>query len=206
MANPLFNALGGGMPAMPNPMGQFGQMMQQFQQFRANFQGDPKAEVQKLLQSGKMHLFVQKRRFRIMAEFSNSNTVIVAAGENLPLTETAVKAPACIVHREGSGLVTLRGLTSGQCRARFKVSFGGNIAIPTGGTVGPVSVALAVGGEALNSATAIVTPAAVENYFNVFVAAFIEVPRGCCLTVAVKNTGTQAVSIANSNLIVERVA
>ena len=54
MANPLFNALGGGMPAMPNPMGQFGQMMQQFQQFKANFQGDPKAEVQKLLQSGKM--------------------------------------------------------------------------------------------------------------------------------------------------------
>lgn len=78
--------------------------------------------------------------------------------------------------------------------------------IPTGGTVGPISVALAVGGESLTSATAIVTPAAVENYFNVFVAAFIEVPRGCCVTVAVKNTSTQAVSIANSNLIVERVA
>lgn len=92
-----------------------------------------------------------------MAEFTNSNTVAVAAGQNLPLTETAAKAPACIVHRAGSGLVTLRGLTSGQCRARFKVSFGGNVAIPTGGTVGPVSVALAVGGEALNSATAIVT-------------------------------------------------
>lgn len=141
-----------------------------------------------------------------MAEFSNSNTVSVAAGQNLPLTETSVAGPSCIVHREGSGLVTLRGLTNGQCRARFKVSFGGNIAIPTGGTVGPVSVALAVGGEALNSATAIVTPAAVENYFNVFVAAFIEVPRGCCVTVALKNTSTQAVSIANSNLIVERVA
>lgn len=84
--------------------------------------------------------------------------------------------------------------------------FGGNIAVPTGGTVGPISVALAVGGESLTSATAIVTPAAVENYFNVFVAAFIEVPRGCCVTVAVKNTSTQAVSIANSNLIVERVA
>ena len=102
--------------------------------------------------------------------------------------------------------MTLRGMTSGQCRARFKVSFGGNIAIPTGGTVGPISVALAVGGESLTSATAIVTPAAVENYFNVFVAAFIEVPRGCCVTVAVKNASTQAVSIANSNLIVERVA
>lgn len=141
-----------------------------------------------------------------MAEFTSVATQTVAVGQNLPLTETAAKAPACIVHRAGSGLVTLRGLTSGQCRARFKVSFGGNIAIPTGGTVGPVSVALSVGGEALNSATAIVTPAAVENYFNVFVAAFIEVPRGCCVTVAVKNTSTQAVSIANSNLIVERVA
>jgi hypothetical protein len=141
-----------------------------------------------------------------MAEFTSVATQTVAVGQNLPLTETAAKAPACIVHRAGSGLVTLRGLTSGQCRARFKVSFGGNIAIPTGGTVGPVSVALSVGGEALNSATAIVTPAAVENYFNVFVAAFIEVPRGCCVTVAVKNTSAQAVSIANSNLIVERVA
>lgn len=51
MANPLFNALGGGnLPAV----GQFGQMMQQFQQFKANFQGDPRQEVQKLLQSGRM--------------------------------------------------------------------------------------------------------------------------------------------------------
>lgn len=140
-----------------------------------------------------------------MAEFTSVATQTVAAGQNLPLTETAAKAPACIVHRAGSGLVTLRGLTN-QCKARFKVSFGSNIAIPAGGTVGPVSVALAVSGEALNSATAIVTPAAVENYFNVFVAAFIEVPRGCCVTVAVKNTSTQAISIANSNLIVERVA
>lgn len=141
-----------------------------------------------------------------MAEFSNSSIVIVAAGENLPLTETAAKAPACIMHRDGSGLVTLRGLTSGQCRARFKVSFGGNIAIPTGGTVGPISVALAVGGESLTSATAIVTPAAVDQYSNVFTAVFVEVPRGCCVTVALKNTSAQAIEIANANLIVERVA
>lgn len=52
MPNPLFNALGGG--RMPGPMGQFQQMMQQFQQFRNNFQGDPKQEVEKLLQSGQM--------------------------------------------------------------------------------------------------------------------------------------------------------
>lgn len=140
-----------------------------------------------------------------MAEFTSTTIQTVAAGQNLPLTETAIKGSNCINHRAGAGNVTLRGLTN-QCKALFKVSFGGNIAIPTGGTVGAISVALAVSGEALNSATAIVTPAAVENYFNVFVDAFIEVPRGCCVTVAVKNVSTQAVSIANSNLVIERTA
>ena len=91
-------------------------------------------------------------------------------------------------------------------RARYKVSFGANIAIPAGGTVTPISIALAIAGEPLNSATAIVTPAAVGEYFNVFTAAFIDVPRGCCITIAVENTSTQAISIANSNLIAERVA
>lgn len=48
MPNPLFNALGGGRaPQMPGQMGQFQRMMQQFQQFKANFNGDPKAEVEK---------------------------------------------------------------------------------------------------------------------------------------------------------------
>ena len=110
-----------------------------------------------------------------------------------------------IVHREGSGLVTLRGLTQ-QCKARFKVSFGANIAVPTGGTVGAITTALAVNGEALNGATATVTPAAVENYFNVYVSAIVEVPRGCCVTVAAKNTSAEAVSFANSNLTIDRVS
>ena len=140
-----------------------------------------------------------------MAEFTSTTIQTVEAGQNLPLTETAVKGTNCINHRAGAGNVTLRGLTS-QCKALFKVSFGGNIAIPTGGTVGAISVSLAVGGEAINSATAIVTPAAVDQYSNVFTAVFVEVPRGCCVTVALKNTSTQAISIANSNLIVERVA
>lgn len=52
MANPFFKPMGGGQ--MPGPMGQFQRLMQQFNQFRATFQGDPKAEVEKLLQSGKM--------------------------------------------------------------------------------------------------------------------------------------------------------
>jgi hypothetical protein len=140
-----------------------------------------------------------------MAEYTNSNIVEVAAGQNVPLTETSVNSKHCIVHREGAGIVTLRGLTN-QCKARFRVTFGGNIAIPTGGTVEAITAALAINGEPLTSATATVTPAAVENYFNIFVSAIVEVPRGCCLTVAMENTSTQAINFANSNLTVDRVS
>lgn len=140
-----------------------------------------------------------------MAEYSNSNIVTVAAGQNVPLTSAAVNSKPCIVHRDGAGIVTLRGLTN-QCKARFRVSFGGNIAVPTGGTVEAITAALAINGEPLTSATAIVTPAAVENYFNIYVNAIVEVPRGCCLTVAMENTSTQAVNFANSNLSVDRVS
>ena len=140
-----------------------------------------------------------------MAEYTNSNIVEVAAGQNVPLTKTAVNSKPCIVHREGAGIVTLRGLTN-QCKARFRVAFGGNIAIPTGGTVEAITAALAINGEPLTSATATVTPAAVENYFNIFVSAIVEVPRGCCLTVAMENTSTQAINFANFNLAVDRVS
>lgn len=140
-----------------------------------------------------------------MAEYSNSSIVSVAAGQNVPLTETAVAGNGCIVHREGAGIVTLRGLTN-QCKARFKVGFGANIAIPTGGTVEAITAALAINGEPLSSATAAVTPAAVENYFNIYVTAFVEVPRGCCLTVAAENTSQQTILFANANMIVERVS
>lgn len=52
MANPLFQALGGGQ--MPGRMGQFQNMVQQFRQFQQTFQGDPKSEVEKLVQSGRI--------------------------------------------------------------------------------------------------------------------------------------------------------
>mgnify|MGYP000301668321 FL=1 len=50
MSNPLFNTLGGGMSQGNGPM----QMIQQFMQFKQNFKGNPKAEVEKMLQSGKI--------------------------------------------------------------------------------------------------------------------------------------------------------
>lgn len=139
-----------------------------------------------------------------MAEYSGSAVQNVAVNQNVLFTETPVLSCNCsIVHREGSGIVTLRGNTN-QCRALYKVSFGGNIAPVT--AVGAVSVAIALEGEALASATGIVTAAATGEYNNVFVSAFVSVPKGCCATVSVENISAQAITVQNANLIVERVA
>ena len=129
----------------------------------------------------------------------------VAENQNVLFTDTVICGSPSIVHRGGSGLVTLRGLTN-QCRAQYKVSFGGNIAIPTGGTVEEISIALTIDGEPLGSTLMIETPAAVEEFSNVFSAVYIAVPRGCCVTVGVRNTSAQAINVQNANLIVERVA
>jgi hypothetical protein len=85
----------------------------------------------------------------------------VQANQNVYFTDTVICGNSSISHRDDSGLVMLRGITN-QCRARYKVTFGGNIAIPTGGTVGPISLAIAIEGEAVPATTMIVTPAAVE--------------------------------------------
>ena len=124
---------------------------------------------------------------------------------NVLFTDTVISGKCSTTHRDGSGLVTLRGVTN-QCRARYKVSFGANIGLPTGGTVGPISIAIAIEGEAIASTTMIYTPAAVEEFGNVFSAIFVDVPRGCCVTISVKNTSDQEIDVQNANLIVERVA
>ena len=129
----------------------------------------------------------------------------VEANQNVYFTDTVTCGNCAMTHRDDSGLVSLKGLTN-QCRARYKVSFGGNIAIPTGGTVGPISLALAIDGEPVGATTMTVTPAAVEQFWNVFSAVFVDVPRGCCVTVSVKNISTEAIEVINANLIVERVA
>lgn len=141
-----------------------------------------------------------------MAEFTANASQEVSENQNVLFTETAVNGNCSIIHREGSGLVTLRGITRGQSRARYKVSFGGNIAVPSAGTVGAISLAIVTNGEAVNTTTMTVTPAAVSEYFNVFGAIFLDVPIGCCTQVSVKNISTQTILVENANLIVERVA
>lgn len=142
-----------------------------------------------------------------MAEYVTSATQTVLAGQNVLFTETPVCGNCNIMHRDGSGIVTLRGSNSCCNSARYKVTFGGNITVAEGGTVGPISVAIAISGEPLYSATATVVPAAIGDFFNVFVQAVVTVPCNCCLTVAVENVSDPATSIdvANASLVVERI-
>ena len=130
---------------------------------------------------------------------------LVAANQNVYFTDTVVDGNACIIHRDDSGLVSLKGLTN-QCRARYRVFFSGNVAIPTGGAVAPISMAITIDGEPVLATSMILTPTATEAYSNVASALFVDVPRGCCSTISVRNTGTAAINVQNANLIVERVA
>jgi len=140
----------------------------------------------------------------------------VPFGQNLLLIDSIPCPRGQVIHRNGSGILTLRGCASGNsCFARYEVTFNGNLAVPEGGTAAAIAVALAIDGEPLQSSRAIVTPAAVEQYFNVTSTAIITVPRGCCYTVALENVNAgvggdivdeQTISVADGNLTVARIA
>ena len=142
-----------------------------------------------------------------MAEYSFVPLQTVAVDDNI-LFNNGLRCckKGYVEHRNDSGIFFLKGITS-NCKATYKVQFDGNIAIAEGGTVEPISIALTINGEALGNATAIVTPAAIGDFFNVSVATFIDVPCGCCVTVSVENTSaTTAIDVTNANIIIDRVA
>lgn len=138
-----------------------------------------------------------------MAEFTAVATQEVAQNGNVIFTNTAVRGTNCIKHREGSGIVTLRGITN-QCRARYFVDFSANIAVPTGGTAGEISLAIAIAGEPVPSSQMRSTPAAASQYNNVSAGIYVDVPAGCCVNIAVENTSGVAIDVANANLVVNR--
>lgn len=140
------------------------------------------------------------------AEYSNIAAQTVAANNNIIFTNgTRICRRGYVQHRDDSGIFTLKGAGT-NCKAVYRVQFNANAAVAEGGNVGAISVALTIGSEPLGNAVAIITPAAVGDAFNLSVATFIEVPCGCCYTVAVKNTSATAIDIANANIIIDRVA
>ena len=119
-----------------------------------------------------------------------------------------------VYHEDETGIFILRGNTS-NCFARYQVTFNGNIALPEGGTPRPIAIAIAVNGEPRLTSRAIVTPAAVDEYFNVTSTALVTVPRGCCFTLSVRYvpaaedptvTPAPVINLQNANLVINRVA
>lgn len=146
-----------------------------------------------------------------MAEFTYNPIQTVASNQAVVLNTSIGCNKGYVLHREESGIVTLRGIVNNNCCgafARYQCTFNGNIAVADGGVVGPIAVSLAIDGEALPTSRAIVTPAAVGDYFNVTSTAFITVPRGCCAQVSVENVSTPAteIDVQNANLVITRVA
>lgn len=119
-----------------------------------------------------------------------------------------------VYHEDGTGILILRGITD-QCFATYQVTFNGNIAIPEGGTVAPIAIAIAVNGEPRPTSRAIYTPAAVDEYGNVTSTAIIKVPKGCCFSLSVEAipassdptvTPAPVIEMQNANLTVSRIA
>lgn len=149
-----------------------------------------------------------------MAEYSANAIQTVNPGETVVFTEVDSPCQRGFVRfREGSGSFLLNGwLPNRNCQcacsrnreAEYLVTFGANIAIPEGGTVGEISVAFSIDGATVPATQMSVTPAAVNQYFNVSRSKSVGVWRGCCETVSIRNTSDQPILLKNVSVIFSR--
>jgi len=152
-----------------------------------------------------------------MAEFVCNEVQLVQPGAAAVLNTAIACNRRMVLHRPGSGILTLRGIINNPCCpfARYRVAYDGNIAIPEGGTAGEIQLALAIDGEVVPTSIAAATPAAADQYWNVNGFAIIDVPAGCYYTVSVENasvsadpatTPAPALNVRNLNVEVTRIA
>ena len=144
-----------------------------------------------------------------MAEYSANAVQTVNPGESITFTSTVFPCDRGFVrHGDGTGNFLLSGwVPSTNCpccntnrSAEYLVDFGANIAVPTGGTVGQIALAIAVDGGTITYSEMDATPAAVEEYFNVSRAITVPIFNGCCQTVTVRNISEQPISVKNASI------
>lgn len=149
-----------------------------------------------------------------MAEYLANAVQDVALNSPAIFTASIPCTKGYVYHEDETGIFTLRGITTG-CFARYQVTFNGNIALPAGGTVGPIAIAISVNGEPRLTSRAIYTPAAAEEYGNVTSTAIVTVPRGCCFSLSVRAVPASAdpaatpapvIEMQNANLVITRIA
>ena len=150
-----------------------------------------------------------------MAEYLANAVQSVALNAPIIFTASIPCNRGYVYHEDETGIFILRGVTN-NCFARYQVTFNGNIAIPTGGAVTPIAVALSVNGETRPTSRAIFVPAAVDTYGNVTSTAIITVPKCCCFSLAVRyvdgtaedaaTVPTPTIEVQNANLVINRIA
>ena len=152
-------------------------------------------------------------------EFLKNETQTVALNAPI-LFDTSIPCNrGNVYHETNTGNFILKGASTNNgncnCFAQYQVTFNGNIAIPEGGTVTPIAVALSVNGEPRLTSRAIFTPTAVEDFGNVTSTAIIKVPRCCCFSLSVDAvpattdptvTPAPVIEVQNANLTITRIA
>ena len=154
-----------------------------------------------------------------MSEYITRDSVeTVALNSAIPFIDSIPCRKGYVVHTNNTGIFVLRGIVNNpqSCFARYNVEFTGNIAIPEGGAVTPIATAIVVSGESRDGSRSIYTPAAVDEYGNVTSRATVDVPRGCCFTVAVEyvngtvndpaTTPTPLINVVDGSLSITRTA
>ena len=150
-----------------------------------------------------------------MAEFVYNEVQLVQPGASALLNTAIGCNRGYVLHRPGSGILTIRGMVNNPCAGfvRYRVSFDGNIAVPEGGTAGEIQLAIAIDGEVVPTSIAAATPTVADAYWNVNGFAIIDVPKGCCYTISVENasvsadpatTPASALNVRNLNVEVSR--
>lgn len=153
-----------------------------------------------------------------MAEYLSNAVQAVALNAPALFTASIPCRKGYVYHEDETGIFILRGIVNNpqSCFARYQITFNGNIAIPEGGAVTPIAMALAVNGEPRATSTAIYTPAAVDEYGNITCTCIVTVPKGCCFSLSVRyvdataadaaTTPTPSINLQNANLVINRIA
>jgi len=150
-----------------------------------------------------------------MAEYLANALQNVALNSPILFTASIPCTAGCVYHEDETGIFILKGKTP-NCFARYQLTFNGNIAVPDGGDLTAIAVAIAVNGEPRPTSEAIFTPQAVDEFGNVTSTAIVTVPKGCCFSASVRYVDatvsdpatepTPTIEVQNANLVITRIA
>lgn len=142
-----------------------------------------------------------------MARYLTATDQNVALNSDIPFDVVSIRCNKGCVIPLAVGVLTLKGGSTQP--ARYDVTLQANVAVPTGGAVTPLALAITLNGVPIADSVAIVTPAAVEELWHISTSTTITVPCGCCVSVSaayVDATEDDAATTPTPSIFVRRRA